>query len=161
MTQRSPQAPSPFALDRKTLRALLRTLERGGVTEFEYEDERMRVRIGRGQVQAAAPAVAVAAPAAPPPRLLTASDVQAANDDDVTYITSPFVGTFYRSPSPDASPFVQVGSVVKQGQALCIIEAMKLMNEIENDTPCTILDILVENGKPVEFGQRLFKVRKA
>lgn len=158
MAQRSPPPPPPFALDRKTLRALLRTLERGGVTEFEYEDERMRVRIGRGHV-VAAPAPAAEAPALPP-RLLS-GDVAPAADDDVTYITSPFVGTFYRSPSPDASPFVQVGSVVKQGQALCIIEAMKLMNEIENDLPCTILDILVENGKPVEFGQRLFKVRKA
>ncbi len=159
MAQRSPQPPSPFALDRKTLRALLRTLERGGVTEFEYEDEKMRVRIGRGHV-VAAPAPAAEAPALPP-RLLSPGDVAPAGDDDVTYITSPFVGTFYRSPSPDASPFVQVGSVVKQGQALCIIEAMKLMNEIENDLPCTILDILVENGKPVEYGQRLFKVRKA
>jgi acetyl-CoA carboxylase biotin carboxyl carrier protein len=166
MAQRSPKAPpppkapSPFALDRKALRALLRTLDRGGVTEFEYEDERMRVRIGRGPARApAAPAYAAEAPAAPPPRLL--SPAEAPVDDDVAFITSPFVGTFYRSPSPDAAPFVQVGSVVKQGQALCIIEAMKLMNEIENDTPCTILDILVENGKPVEFGQRLFKVRKA
>ncbi len=160
MAQRSPQAPTPFALDRKTLRALLRTLERGGVTEFEYEDEKMRVRIGRGKAAGAPAAAEVGAPAAAPPRLLSPGDVAPA-DDDVAYITSPFVGTFYRSPSPDAAPFVQVGSVVKQGQALCIIEAMKLMNEIENDTPCTILDILVENGKPVEFGQRLFKVRKA
>ncbi|HEU4411044.1 MAG TPA: acetyl-CoA carboxylase biotin carboxyl carrier protein [Polyangiaceae bacterium] len=171
MAQRSPkapppppEAPSPFALDRKALRALLRTLERGGVTEFEYEDERVRVRIGRGRAPGpAAPAYAAeaAAPAAPPPRLLSPGEGAAPVDDDVAFITSPFVGTFYRSPSPDAAPFVQVGSVVKQGQALCIIEAMKLMNEIENDVPCTILDILVENGKPVEFGQRLFKVRKA
>ncbi len=83
------------------------------------------------------------------------------DDAAIVYVTSPFVGTFYRSPSPDAPPFVDVGSSIREGQALCIVEAMKLMNEIEADCAGTIVEILAENGKPVEFGQKLFKVRKA
>jgi len=78
----------------------------------------------------------------------------------VVFVTSPFVGTFYRSPSPDAPSFVEVGSSIREGQTLCIIEAMKLMNEIEADAAGTIVEILAENGKPVEFGQKLFKVRR-
>jgi acetyl-CoA carboxylase biotin carboxyl carrier protein len=81
-------------------------------------------------------------------------------DPSVVFVTSPFVGTFYRAPGPDAANFCEVGSSVKQGQALCIIEAMKLMNEIESDAAGTVLDILVENGKSVEFGQKLFKLKK-
>jgi acetyl-CoA carboxylase biotin carboxyl carrier protein len=84
----------------------------------------------------------------------------AAHADDEVFVTSPFVGTFYRSPSPEAPSFVEVGSRIREGQALCIVEAMKLMNEIEADGPGVIVEILAENGKPVEFGQRLFKVRK-
>jgi acetyl-CoA carboxylase biotin carboxyl carrier protein len=85
----------------------------------------------------------------------------AADDSKATYLTSPFVGTFYRAPSPDAPPFVEVGTKVREGQTLCIVEAMKLMNEIEADASGTIVDILVENGKPVEFGQKLFKLGPA
>ncbi|WP_437683281.1 acetyl-CoA carboxylase biotin carboxyl carrier protein [Sorangium sp. So ce131] len=165
----------------KQLRALVRLLEKRNVSDFEFEDEHVRIRLTRGgasplgaapqlapaafhfqsapaappapaPAQAAAPAPAAAAPAAAP---------AAANDDAVTFVTSPFVGTFYRSPSPDAPPFVEVGSAIRVGQALCIIEAMKLMNEIEADCTGTIVEILVDNGKPVEFGQRLFKVRSS
>ena len=77
------------------------------------------------------------------------------------YVTSPFVGTFYRAPSPDAENFVEPGNSVKKGQALCIIEAMKLMNEIEAEFPCTVLEILAENGQSVEFGQKLFRIKKS
>jgi acetyl-CoA carboxylase biotin carboxyl carrier protein len=98
----------------------------------------------------------VAPPAAAPP-----AAVAAAGDLGVVSVTSPFVGTFYRSPSPDAPPFVDVGSVIREGQGLCIVEAMKLMNEIEADCAGTIVEILAEDGKPVEFGQALFRVRKA
>ena len=73
-------------------------------------------------------------------------------------VASPFVGTFYRTPAPEQPAFVEVGSVVKKGQVLCIIEAMKLMNEIEADEPGKITEILVENGQPVEFGQPLFRI---
>jgi acetyl-CoA carboxylase biotin carboxyl carrier protein len=142
------------------LKSLLETLEKGDVSEFEYEDEQLKLRLSLGkkatQVVHAAPMLAaapVAAAAAP-------AKVSDDNDPNVVFITSPFVGTFYRAPGPDASNFCEVGASVKQGQALCIIEAMKLMNEIESDASGTILDILVENGKSVEFGQKLFKLKK-
>ncbi|WP_438030548.1 acetyl-CoA carboxylase biotin carboxyl carrier protein [Sorangium sp. So ce233] len=163
----------------KQLRALVRLLEKRNVSDFEFEDEHVRIRLTRGgfvpqggaqqlapaafQIQSAPvapPALAPAqAPAAAPPA--EAAAPAAASDEGITYVTSPFVGTFYRSPSPDAPPFVDVGSAIRVGQALCIIEAMKLMNEIEADSPGTIVEILVDNGKPVEFGQRLFKVRRS
>jgi len=81
-----------------------------------------------------------------------------ASEGNFAYVTSPFVGTFYRSPSPDAQPFVDVGSNIRPGQTLCIVEAMKLMNEIEADASGTIKAILVENGQPVEYGQALFLI---
>ena len=103
---------------------------------------------------AAAQPVAAAVSAAP----AVAAPV---NDPNTVEITSPFVGTFYRAPSPDAPAFVEVGSTVRPGQALCIVEAMKLMNEIESEISGTIVEILVQNGKSVEFGQKLFRVKKA
>jgi acetyl-CoA carboxylase biotin carboxyl carrier protein len=143
------------------LKSLLETLEKGDVSEFEYEDEQLKLRLSLGkkaaQVVHAAPMVAAAPTAAATAAALKASDDA---DPNVVFITSPFVGTFYRAPGPDTANFCEVGSSVKQGQALCIIEAMKLMNEIESEANGTILDILVENGKSVEFGQKLFKLKK-
>ena len=147
------------------LKSLLETLEKGDVSEFEYEDEQLKLRLSLGkkaaQVVHAAPMVA-AAPSAAATAAATAAAIKASDDADpnVVFITSPFVGTFYRAPGPDTANFCEVGSSVKQGQALCIIEAMKLMNEIESEANGTILDILVENGKSVEFGQKLFKLKK-
>jgi acetyl-CoA carboxylase biotin carboxyl carrier protein len=154
------ETPKPYAmlLDRTTLRALTRTLERAGVTDFEYEDERIRLRIGRGvptQMVAAAP---MAMPVSSAPADGDAP-VRARDEGTYAYVTSPFVGTFYRAPSPDAPSFTDVGSPVKPGQTLCIVEAMKLMNEIEADVAGTLVEVLVENGKSVEFGQKLFKIR--
>jgi acetyl-CoA carboxylase biotin carboxyl carrier protein len=146
-------------LSQKELEVLLKTLESGGVSEFEYEDEKVRLRVAfpKGIAVQAAPAV-IQAPAAG-----AASKAAAAVQDEVgvVYVTSPFVGTFYRAPGPDSANFVEVGSTVKKGQTLCIVEAMKLMNEIEAELGGTILEILVDNGKSVEFGQKLFKVQKA
>ncbi len=157
-------------IDLNQLRELLRILEKRNVTEFEFEDEHVRIRLARGyargggaepgigfrgELSAPPPASAVTASASPAP---AASPVPL--DVNLVYVTSPFVGTFYRSPSPDAPPFVDVGSSIREGQALCIVEAMKLMNEIESDCSGVVVEILVENGKPVEFGQKLFKVRK-
>jgi len=147
----------------KHLKGLLKTLEEGGASEFEYQDDKFKVRVVRGRlepspgvvpapVMAPLPAVPVA-PAPPSPEPDT--------DQNVAVITSPFVGTFYRAPAPGAEPFVQVGTKAKQGQTLCIVEAMKLMNEIEAEYPCTIVEILVDNGQSVEFGQQLFRVEKA
>jgi len=79
-------------------------------------------------------------------------------DDDYSYIRSPIVGTFYRAPSPEAEPYVEVGEVVKKGQILCVVEAMKLMNEIESEVDGKIVEILVENARPVEYGESLFKI---
>jgi acetyl-CoA carboxylase biotin carboxyl carrier protein len=145
-------------IDLKLLRSLLRTLADGNVSEFEFEDEKFKIRLvrgGRGGVEGAAASI-LPQPPEPPPA--PGASVPAGADD--RYVTSPFVGTFYRSPSPDAPAFVEVGSLVREGQALCIIEAMKLMNEIEADCAGRIAEILVENGKAVEYGQRLFRVQK-
>jgi acetyl-CoA carboxylase biotin carboxyl carrier protein len=140
------------------LKQLLEALDEGGASEFEYEDEGVRLRIAMAR---GAPTVAAApvAQAAPPPQ--AAVPAASTEDPNEAFITSPFVGTFYRAPSPGAEPFTKEGAEAKPGQTLCIVEAMKLMNEIEADFPCTILEVLVENGTSVEFGQKLFKVKKA
>jgi acetyl-CoA carboxylase biotin carboxyl carrier protein len=152
---------STMNIDFRQLRALLRLLEKRDVSEFEFEDEHVRIRLCRG-ARRAAPEVTAAAAGAPNAEPVQAPEgaAEAAEDERVVYVTSPFVGTFYRSPSPDAPSFVEVGSVIREGQTLCIVEAMKLMNEIEADCAGVIVEILGENGKPVEFGQRLFKVRQ-
>jgi acetyl-CoA carboxylase biotin carboxyl carrier protein len=144
------------------LESLLRTLEAGGASEFEYEDEKIRLKIAmpRGVVAPPVPvrsAAAVAAAAAE----AKASEASAAIDAGLVAVTSPFVGTFYRAASPESANFVEVGSTVRKGQTLCIVEAMKLMNEIECEHAGVIAEILVENGKSVEYGQKLFMIRKA
>ena len=153
-------------LDFEELRRLLRLLEKRGVSEFEYEDEARRLRLvrgGGGRLVVAPETVYAPPPVAHAPAAAHAAPGAAAPADDasIVYVTSPFVGTFYRAPSPDAPTFCEVGSTVKPGQTLCIVEAMKLMNEIEADCAGAIVEILVENGKSVEFGQKLFKIRKA
>jgi acetyl-CoA carboxylase biotin carboxyl carrier protein len=152
-------------IDLKQLEGLLRVLEERDISEFEFEDERTRVHLRRGQP------VAVATRAEPGVIVNRASEGMAGSnsvaetakqtDGNFTFVTSPFVGTFYRAPSPDAPPFVEVGSTIRPGQALCIVEAMKLMNEIEAEFAGTVVECLVETGSPVEFGQKLFKVKKA
>lgn len=139
------------------LEALLKTLDERKVAEFEYEDETIRLRIALGRppvVQSVAPAAAPVVASAPAPK--AAVEAGPGVDSDAVFITSPFVGTFYRAPSPEADNFVEAGNSVKKGQTLCIIEAMKLMNEIEADATGVIKAILVENGQPVEYGQPLF-----
>jgi len=142
------------------LEALLRTLEVGGASEFEYEDDKIRVKIAipRG---GGAPLASVARTADAPAATVGETAEPAAVDPDLGPITSPFVGTFYRAASPEAANFVEVGSIVRKGQTLCIVEAMKLMNEIESEYSGTVVEILVENGKSVEYGQKLFVIRKA
>jgi acetyl-CoA carboxylase biotin carboxyl carrier protein len=147
-------------IDLQQLRSLLQTLAEGNVCEFEFEDEKVRIRLTRGELARAAAELAPAA-RAPEPGGHAPPALKDAAEDGGVFVTSPFVGTFYRSPSPDAPQFVEIGSVIREGQALCIVEAMKLMNEIEADCSGSIIEILVENGKPVEFGQKLFKVRKS
>jgi len=149
------------------LRDIIGTLREGHVAEFEYETESHRLRIVLTGVHAA-PAVTttaavpvVAAPPAPAPSGTAPAAVAVGNEEGVTVVTSPFVGTFYRAPNPDAPPFVEVGAQVKPGQSLCIVEAMKLMNEIECEVSGTVLEVLVENATSVEFGQALFRIRRS
>jgi acetyl-CoA carboxylase biotin carboxyl carrier protein len=158
-------------IDLKQLEALLKTLEEQHVSEFEFEDEKVRLHLKRGHTaispvwsavpMGGPPAPVPAGPVLPAARPSEAAAIGKSAESDAAYVTSPFVGTFYRASAPDAPPFVDVGSVVRPGQVLCIIEAMKLMNEIEAEFAGTILECLVENGRPIEFGQRLFKVKKS
>jgi acetyl-CoA carboxylase biotin carboxyl carrier protein len=152
-------------IDLKQLEGLLKVLEERDISEFEFEDEKARVHVRRGQpVVAVAPAAhaPVAAHGLVIPSATSSSSdaAAAARQEGGTFVTCPFVGTFYRSPSPDAPPFVDVGSSIKPGQTLCIVEAMKLMNEIEAEFAGVVLECLVETGSPVEFGQKLFRVKK-
>jgi acetyl-CoA carboxylase biotin carboxyl carrier protein len=164
----------------RALEALLRVMEQHDVVELEQVRgagaTRARLTIRRaGHVaqtlthvhSPATTAVALSTPAvhAPAPAASAASGAAASaaskdEDEGVAFVSSPLVGTFYRAPSPDAPSFVEVGQTIRLGQRLCIVEAMKLMNEIESDVEGTVLEILVENGKPVEYGQKLFKVKK-
>jgi acetyl-CoA carboxylase biotin carboxyl carrier protein len=168
---RRPRRPSaapikiPMQISLEQLKSLLETLETGDVSEFEYEDEQLKLRLSLGKKAAAVVHVAPPVAAAPSASAIAATAAAAAKasddaDPSLMFITSPFVGTFYRAPSPDVPNFCEVGSQVKQGQTLCIIEAMKLMNEIESEASGTIVDVLVDNGKSVEFGQKLFKLKK-
>lgn len=151
-------------LDLDTLRALAVLLAENDITEFEHEDEQVRLKIVRGPRAVAPLAAPVAAPLAAAPAGGTSAAPGAPSAEapaDAVDVTSPFVGTFYRSPSPDAPSFVEIGSVVRPGQTLCIVEAMKLMNEIEAECSGAIIEIFAQNGKAVEFGQKLYRIKKA
>jgi len=148
-------------LDIAKLRSLIEMLTELDVAEFEHESEGKRVKVVRG-ARVAVGGPAYYAPSGPAPALSGGAPAAAAAVEDGTVdVTSPFVGTFYRSPSPDAPAFVEIGAVIRPGQTLCIVEAMKLMNEIEAEFSGTILEIYAQNGKSVEFGQKLFKIKKA
>ncbi|MFT3745849.1 MAG: acetyl-CoA carboxylase biotin carboxyl carrier protein [Pyrinomonadaceae bacterium] len=147
------------------LEALAALVNEHGFTDFEFENENIRVRLSKAvTVQAAAapvaavsaPPVAVAQPAAAP----VAAEPVADPDAGLFKITSPIVGTFYRSPGPDKPAYVSEGSNVSPDTTVCIVEAMKLMNEIQAETSGEVVKIYVENGQPVEYGQPLFGIRK-
>jgi acetyl-CoA carboxylase biotin carboxyl carrier protein len=147
--------------------ALARVLREYDLSEIDLERGGERIRLRREpapQAVAAPHAPVEIAPRAPAPiAAATAAaglpEPVAAPGHAAVYITSPFVGTFYRQPSPDAPPFVEVGAQVRKGKVLCIIEAMKLMNEIEAEVDGTIVAVLAENGQPVEYGEPLFQIR--
>jgi len=145
-------------IDLERLRELMQAMGEFDVTRVELEDEEERLVLERGHL-ASAPQFTHAAPAAAPsPTPASAPSHGAAAEPEGSFITSPFVGTFYNAPSPDSPPFVNVGAEVAPGQTLCIVEAMKLMNEIEAEHACKILEVLIDNGQPVEFGARLFRI---
>jgi len=138
------------------LRQLIRLVQRTGIGELEVSSGGKTVRISAF----AGPGSAFAAPA-PAPAAPARAVAEAPGTEHLKTITSPMVGTFYRAPAPDADPYVETGALVEVGQMVCIIEAMKLMNEIESEVKGRIVQILVENAQPVEFGQKLFLVEPA
>jgi acetyl-CoA carboxylase biotin carboxyl carrier protein len=168
-------------MNQKEIKELIELLVEKDITEFELERGDMKVHVKRGSAPApvvhVAPAVAAVQPvsvAAPPvssapPQATTgkapasappAPEGEAASDADLHIVKSPIVGTYYEAPSPGTPPFVKVGDAVKEGQVLCIIEAMKLMNEIEAEVSGVIAKMFVANGSPVEYGMPLFGIRQ-
>jgi acetyl-CoA carboxylase biotin carboxyl carrier protein len=147
-------------------------MKRSELTEFAVEEEGFKLKIRRGsnglpivsQGRSSNPPFALPFEAAPAPAPATASTLAASappkEEADITYVKSPMVGTFYRSPSPESKPFAETGTKVTETSVVCIIEAMKIMNEIQAEVKGTILELLVENGQPVEYGQRLYKVKQ-
>ena len=158
-------------MDLKDLKSLIKMVTETDITEFELEGKDEKILIKRGHAvtavqmpvqqpifpmsQIAQPAAVSAVPAASAP---AAAPAPAPEKGEA--ITSPIVGTFYRAPAPDAAPYAEVGQVVEKGQVLCIVEAMKLMNEIEAEFRCKIIKICKENAQPVEFGEPLFIVER-
>lgn len=141
------------------IRKILKLIKGTDITELSFEKDGARIRIkrGKGIVERDVRSEPEHAPSAVPSRRI---DVPLAEPEaqGLFTVTSPIVGTFYRSPSPDAPSFTDVGTDIKKGQVLCIIEAMKLMNEIESEVDGTVVRVLVENGQPVEYGEPLFLV---
>jgi acetyl-CoA carboxylase biotin carboxyl carrier protein len=153
-------------VDIKDIKAIIDLMKKNSVSEFELEKQDFKIRLKRGinggtagiyeesaaVAYVAPPAIAVpaAAPAAPATALANSAELE---------IKSPMIGTFYRAPSPESAPYVEVGTEVNADTVVCIIEAMKVMNEIKAEAKGAITQVLVENAKPVEFGQPLFKLR--
>lgn len=155
-------------MELKDLKSLIKLVTDTDITEFNMENSEEKIHIKRGVekefVQFAAPVAPVAAPV-PAPSAATAAAVPSeatapVADDRYDAVPSPMVGTMYRKPSPDAAPFVNVGDIVEAGQTLCLVEAMKLFNEIEAEFKCKIVDIVKEDATPVEFGETLFLVER-
>ncbi|MFQ5488377.1 MAG: acetyl-CoA carboxylase biotin carboxyl carrier protein [Gammaproteobacteria bacterium] len=149
-------------MDIRKIKKLIELLEESDLAEIEVHEGEESVRISRA-TQAPPPQAVMAAPAvAPPPAVEQAAPPEEQTDESAPppghVITSPMVGSFYRAPAPGAQPFVEVGQHVKVGDTLCIIEAMKMLNQIESDKTGVVAAILVENGQPVEYGEPLFVI---
>lgn len=160
-------------MDLKQIKQIIDLMKRSELTEFAVEEEGFKLKIRRGlngnpvatvgreshaHFTAAEQPNAGLAPA-PAATTQTPASAEGAEETGITYIKSPMVGTFYRSPSPDSKAFAEIGTKVVETSPVCIIEAMKIMNEIQAETKGTVVEVLVENGQPVEYGQRLFKVK--
>jgi acetyl-CoA carboxylase biotin carboxyl carrier protein len=156
-------------LDLKQIKQIIDLMKRSELSEFEFEEQGFKIKIKRGAgSQLVSPASLSSQPfvvSGPEPtaqeKVVGPSSPQERGDDEAgySYVKSPMVGTFYRSPSPDNPAFVDVSTKVEEKSVVCIIEAMKIMNEIQAETKGTVIEVLVENGQPVEYGQRLFKVK--
>lgn len=161
-------------MDLKQIKQIIDLMKRSELTEFAVEEEGFKLKIRRGlnglpvvtTAQGSTPPfqvgdVPAAAPAAPTLQVgIPNGAVPAKDEAGITYIKSPMVGTFYRAASPESKPFVDSGTKVVENSVVCIIEAMKIMNEIQAETKGAVVEVLVENGQPVEYGQRLFKVKQ-
>jgi acetyl-CoA carboxylase biotin carboxyl carrier protein len=148
-----PRKKVDSAIDLETVRELARIIGEFGLSEVEADPSgHVRVRRELGGAAGASPA------AASPPIALAASPAVEGPSEAGVFVTSPFVGTFYRAPSPDAAVFAEVGQAVRKGQVVCIVEAMKLMNEIEAEADGKVAEILVKNGEHVEYGQKLIRI---
>ncbi len=159
-------------MDIKDIKVIIKIVTESDITDFEMESggERLVIRRGQAPVMVAAPAPPVVAASVPdvapavlpavadPPAAEAAPAGKGSADERYETVVSPIVGTFYRSPSPDSDPYVEVGTVLEKGQIMCIVEAMKLMNEIEAELKCRVVQILKENATAVEFGDPLFLV---
>ncbi len=146
-------------MDIRKIKKLIELLEESDLAEIEIHEDKESVRISRtSQIAATQPAVAAAPPQAPAPVADTAPKAAEAVAISGNPITAPMVGTFYRAAAPGAKPFAEVGQHVNIGDTLCIIEAMKMLNQIEADKAGVIVDVLVENGQPVEYGETIFIV---
>jgi oxaloacetate decarboxylase alpha subunit len=145
-------------LDLKEIRQILQMLDEENVTDFELEAEGMKLRIRKGPSTQEAPAFGETV-APTPTRAAVEARPPAADEAGLHIVKSPIVGTFFRSPDPNAPAFVSVGDRVKAGQVLCIIEAMKLMNEIESEVAGEVLKVHHENGQPVQYGEPLFTLK--
>ncbi|MBC2596318.1 acetyl-CoA carboxylase biotin carboxyl carrier protein [Ruficoccus amylovorans] len=152
-------------MDLKEIKHIIDLMKRSDLTEFEIEEKDLKLRICRESQKpvmyapAPAPVAAPAAPAAAPAPTVSVGPAKPKEEPGTQFIKSPMVGTFYRAPGPDSSAFVEVGAEVKADSVVCIIEAMKVMNEIHAEAKGKILEILVENGQSVEYGQPLFKIK--
>ena len=153
-------------MDLKDIKAIIDLMKKNSITEFELEEKDSKLRLKRG-LNGGAPAVIQSEHSVPTaiipmqsaaPVMAVAPVANPVNTGEID-IKSPMIGTFYRSPSPEAGPYVDIGSEVGPDSVVCIIEAMKVMNEIKSEVKGVITQVLVESGKPVEFGQPLFKVR--
>ncbi len=149
-------------VDWEILKKLIQMAKDEDVTGLTIEDKGIKYEVKRGSemVPGEMPHITshhIAAPAAP----AAGEPKQEGEEDGIVAITSPMVGTFYRAPSPEAPPFVETGDEIEVGKVVCIVEAMKLFNEIESDVRGKVVKVLAENGKPVEYGQKLFLIKKA
>lgn len=152
-------------MDIRKVKKLIELLEESGINEIEIKEGEESVRISRAptggapQMSYYAPPLPIAAPAAAASAAATTATAAPAAPASTTHtVQAPMVGTYYSAPAPGAKPFVQIGDEVKVGQVLCIIEAMKMMNQIESDRAGRVTSVLVQNGDPVEFGQALFSI---
>ena len=152
-------------IDYEEINKIIKLLEEKNLTEFELEIEGFKIKVSRNSHGVLVPSRQINAVGGQPSSPLQETTTATAGESQTQpgpgrlhHITSPMVGTFYRAPTPNAPPFVEVGEQVKKKQTLCIVEAMKLMNEIESDADGVVKEILVENGKPVEYGQKLFSI---